>query len=39
MRPHEKLDVWNKSMDLVVAIYKQTEMLPADEKIWANVTN
>ena len=32
MRPHEKLDVWNKSMDLVVAIYKQTEMLPADER-------
>jgi len=22
MRPHEKLDVWNQSVDLAVAIYK-----------------
>jgi four helix bundle protein len=32
MRPHEKLDVWNKSMDLVVSIYKHTEVLPAHER-------
>jgi four helix bundle protein len=32
MRPHEKLDVWNKSMDLVVTVYRQTESLPANER-------
>lgn len=32
MRPHERLDVWNKSMDLVVTIYKETEAFPSNEK-------
>lgn len=32
MRPHEKLDVWMKSMDLVVRIYKATESFPKEEK-------
>ena len=32
MRPHEKLDVWMKSVDLVVRIYKATERFPKEEK-------
>jgi four helix bundle protein len=32
MRPHEKLDVWKKSIELVVKIYKQTESLPTAER-------
>ncbi len=32
MRPHEKLDVWMKSVDLVVRIYKETERFPKEEK-------
>jgi four helix bundle protein len=32
MRPHEKLDVWNKAMDFVVAVYKATESFPKEEK-------
>ena len=32
MRPHEKLDVWIKSLDLVVRIYKATESFPKEEK-------
>ena len=32
MRPHEKLDVWKKSIDFVVAIYKATEKFPKEEK-------
>ncbi len=32
MRPHEKLDVWKKSVDFVVDIYKATERFPSDEK-------
>ena len=32
MRPHEKLDVWNKSMDLVITIYKATETFPKEER-------
>lgn len=32
MRPHEKLDVWMKSMDLVVRIYEATEDFPKEEK-------
>jgi four helix bundle protein len=32
MRPHEKLDVWMKSVDLVVKIYKATEHFPKEEK-------
>lgn len=32
MRPHEKLDVWNKAMDFVVAVYMATESFPKDER-------
>jgi len=32
MRPHEKLDVWKKSVDFVVAIYKATDSFPKDER-------
>ena len=32
MRPHEKLDVWKKSVDFVVALYKATEDFPKDER-------
>ena len=32
MRPHEKLDVWNKAIDFVVAVYKVTETFPKEEK-------
>jgi four helix bundle protein len=32
MRPHEKLDVWKKSIDFVVDIYKATEGFPKDER-------
>lgn len=32
MRPHEKLDVWKRSMELVVRIYKATEVFPTHER-------
>src|SRR5918912_1061382 len=32
MRPHEKLEVWNKAVDFVVALYKVTETFPKEEK-------
>ena len=32
MRPHEKLDVWKKSIDFVVNLYKATDTFPKDEK-------
>lgn len=32
MRPHEKLDVWNKGIDFVVGVYKATECFPKEEK-------
>ena len=32
MRPHERLDVWQKSIDFVVDLYKVTETFPKDEK-------
>ena len=32
MRPHERLDVWKKSVDFVVALYKATERFPNEEK-------
>ena len=32
MRPHEKLDLWKKAVDFVVAIYKVTEGFPKEEK-------
>ena len=32
MRPHEKLDVWCKSIDLVTAIYSITKSFPGEER-------
>ncbi len=32
MRPHEKLDVWQASVDFVVAVYRATESFPKEEK-------
>ena len=32
MRPHEKLDVWKKSIDFVVTLYQATETFPKDER-------
>ena len=32
MRPHERLDVWNKGIDFVVAVYKATDRFPKEEK-------
>jgi four helix bundle protein len=32
MRPHEKLDVWKKAIDFVVAVYRVTEAFPKEEK-------
>ena len=31
-RPHEKLEVWKRSMDMCVDVYKATEKLPPAEK-------
>ena len=32
MRPHERLDVWNRSIDLVMSVYKATELFPKEER-------
>ncbi len=32
MRPHEKLEVWIRAIDFVVAVYKATETFPKEEK-------
>ncbi len=32
MRPHEKLDVWNRAVDFVVAVDQITEAFPKEEK-------
>jgi four helix bundle protein len=32
MRPHEKLDVWRKSIDFVVELYRVTESFSKDER-------
>ncbi|MGB8511144.1 MAG: four helix bundle protein [Pyrinomonadaceae bacterium] len=32
MRPHEKLDVWNKSVGFVVEVYRATDNFPKEEK-------
>jgi four helix bundle protein len=32
MRPHEKLEVWETSVDLVIDVYRQTETFPKEEK-------
>ena len=32
MRPHEKLDVWKMSMEMVTSIYEITKTFPSDER-------
>jgi hypothetical protein len=32
MRPHEKLDVWKKSIEFVVLVYRATDDFPRDER-------
>jgi four helix bundle protein len=32
MRPHEKLEVWSRSVNFVISIYKMTEAFPKEEK-------
>jgi four helix bundle protein len=32
MRPHERLDVWNKAIDLVTMVYRATESFPREER-------
>jgi four helix bundle protein len=32
MRPHERLDVWKKGIDFVVAVYETTKSFPKEEK-------
>lgn len=32
MRPHENLEAWTKSIDLVIDIYKTTESFPKEER-------
>src|ERR1044072_4012276 len=32
MRSHHNLDVWKKSIDFVIEVYKATEVLPKEEK-------
>lgn len=31
-KPHKRLEVWKKSMDLVIELYKVTEAFPKEEK-------
>ena len=32
MRPHEKLEVWKKTVDFVVTVYQETESFPKHER-------
>jgi four helix bundle protein len=32
MRPHEKLDVWKKAVELVLSVYDETRQFPIDER-------
>ncbi len=32
MRPHHKLEAWNKAVELVTDIYKKTERFPREER-------
>jgi four helix bundle protein len=32
MRPHQRLDLWRKAIDFVLAIYRLTERFPKEEK-------
>ncbi len=36
MRPHEKLDVWKKAIDFVVAVYRATEAFQG-RKVWTDI--
>ena len=31
-RPHEKLDAWNRGIDLVLAVYRATDNFPKEER-------
>ena len=39
MRPHEKLDVWKKAVDLVLSVYDETRQFPIDERFGLNFTD
>ncbi len=32
MRPHEKLDVWKRAVDMVIDVYRLTENFPKHER-------
>lgn len=32
MRPHQKLEAWNKGIELVTEVYKNTEHFPKEER-------
>lgn len=32
MRPHQRLDVWNRAIEFIIALYRLTERFPKDEK-------
>ena len=32
MRPHQKLEAWSKSIELVIDVYKLTELFPKEER-------
>ncbi|HEY9283720.1 MAG TPA: four helix bundle protein [Pyrinomonadaceae bacterium] len=32
MRPHEKLDVWNRAVEFVVGVYRVTDGFPKEER-------
>ena len=32
MRPHEKLDVWKKAVEMVTLVYELTKQFPSDER-------
>ena len=32
MRPHQKLEAWSQAVELVTAIYRQTERFPKEER-------
>lgn len=32
MRPHEKLEVWQRAIEFVVSVYKMTDSFPRDER-------
>jgi four helix bundle protein len=32
MRPHQKLEAWSQAVELVIAVYKKTELFPKEER-------